>query len=142
MNGNVELLNYIYQNSQMGTDTIGQLLDITEDNKFKNQLRSQYNEYREIHEDARNLLNENGYDEKGLGSFEKMKTYLMINMQTLTDKSSSHIAEMMTIGSNMGVIDAVKNIKKYKDADPEILDLMEKLKDFEENNINSLRPYL
>ena len=32
------------------------------------------------------MLNENGYDEKGIGSFEKIRTYLMINLQTLTDK--------------------------------------------------------
>ncbi|WP_315066541.1 hypothetical protein [uncultured Clostridium sp.] len=28
MNGNVELLNYIHQNSEMGQDTIKQLVDI------------------------------------------------------------------------------------------------------------------
>ena len=32
---------------------------------------------------------------------KKIRTYLMINMQTLTDKSTSHIAEMMMIGSTM-----------------------------------------
>lgn len=142
MNGNVELLNYIYQNSQMGTDTIKQLLEIVEDAKLKSQLQSQYNEYKEIHETARNLLNRNGYDEKGLSAFEKIRTYLMINMETLTDRSASHIAEMMIIGSNMGIIDAIKNIRKYKDAEPEILSLMETLKAIEENNMISLRAFL
>jgi len=142
MNGNVELLNYIYQNSQMGTDTIEQLLNKVEDTEFKNQLQSQYDEYKEIHETARNLLNKSGYDEKGIGAFEKMKTYLMINMQTLTDNSTSHIAEMMIIGSNMGIIDAIKNTKKYKDAEPEILSLMENLKAFEENNVSMLKKFL
>ena len=142
MNGNVELLNYIYQNSQMGTDTIQRLLDIAKDPNFKSQLQSQYNEYKEIHDAARNLLNASGYDEKGIGAFEKLRTYLMINMQTLTDKSTSHIAEMMIIGSNMGVIDAIKNIKRYKDAESGILALMERLKAFEENNITSLKGFL
>ena len=142
MSGNVELLNYIYQNSQMGTDTIKQLLAIVQDAEFKGQLQSQYNEYNGIHETARSLLNDNGYDEKGISAFEKIRTYLMINMQTLTDKSSSHIAEMMIIGSNMGVIDAIKNIKKYKDAKPEILSLMERLREIEENNITSLKVFL
>ena len=44
---------------------------------------------------------------------------------------------MMIIGSNMGVIDAIKNTKKYKEANPEILSLMERLKIIEENNISS-----
>jgi hypothetical protein len=142
MNENVELLNYIFQNSQMGIDTIKQLLDIVEDGEFKSQLQSQYNEYKEINETAKSLLNTNGYDEKGISAFKKIKTYLMINIQTLTDKSSSHVAEMMIIGSNMGVIDAIKNIKKYKDVEPGIVNLMEKLKAFEENNITLLKAFL
>lgn len=142
MNGNAELLNFIYQNSQMGVDTIDQLTGIVEDEKFKKQLESQFNEYREIHTAAKNLLNNNGYDEKGISAFDKIKTYLMINMQTLTDKSASHIAEMLIIGSNMGVINCVKNIKKYQDAEQEILDLMKKLLKFEENNVQELKEFL
>lgn len=142
MNENVKLLNYIYQNAQMGVDTIKQLLDIVEDIAFKSQLQSQYNEYKEINEIAKSLLNTNGYDEEGISAFKKIKTYLMINIQTLTDRSSSHVAEMMIIGSNMGVIDAIKNIKKYKDAELEIVNLMKKLKTLEENNITSLMAFL
>ncbi|HHW30594.1 MAG TPA: hypothetical protein GXX20_02800 [Clostridiaceae bacterium] len=142
MNENTELLNYIYQNSQMGVHTIGQLIDITEDEEFKKHLESQYKEYKEIHDAARELLNKHGYDEKGIGTFDKIKTYLMINMQTLTDKSTSHIAEMLIIGSNMGVINAVKNIKKYQNAEPDIINLMKRLLEFEENNIQQLKEFL
>jgi hypothetical protein len=142
MNGNAELLNFIYQNSQMGVDTIEQLIGIVEDEEFKKQLESQYSEYKEIHNAAKLMLNKNGYDEKGIGAFDKIKTYLMINMQTLTDKTTSHISEMLIIGSNMGVINAVKNIKKYQDAEPDIITLMERLLKSEENNIQKLKAFL
>jgi len=142
MNGNMELLNYIYQNAQMGTSTIEQLLGIAQDEAFQRQLQSQYDEYKDITGQAKKLLRDNGCDEKGLSAFEKARTYLMINMQTLADKSSSHIAEMMIIGSNMGVIDAIKNSGKYRHADAEILGLMEKLRITEENNINALKAFL
>jgi hypothetical protein len=142
MNGNAELLNFVYQNSQMGVDTIKQLMGIVEDEKLKEHLKSQFNEYKEIHQAAQKSLNENGYDEKGIGTLEKIKTYLMINMQTLTDKTPSHISEMLIIGSNMGVINAVKNLKKYKDAESGIVNLMERLLRFEENNIQQLKEFL
>lgn len=142
MNGNAELLNFIYQNSQMGVDTINQLIDIVEDKEFIKHLEFQYREYKEIHSAAKSMLNKNGYDEKGIGAFEKVRTYLMINIQTLTDKSSSHIAEMLIIGSNMGVINAVKNIKKYNGAEKDIISLMERLLRFEENNIQQLKKFL
>ena len=142
MNGNAELLNFIYQNSQMGVDTIKQLVDIAEDDKFIKHLESQLKEYKEIHSSARKMLNENGYDEKGISALEKIRTYLMINMQTITDKSASHIEEMLIIGSNMGVINAIKNINKYKNAEKNILQLMKKLLKFEENNIQQLKEFL
>jgi len=142
LNGNAELLNFIYQNSQMGVDTINQLIDIVECEKLKKQLESQFNEYKAINSAAQKALNENGYDEKGIGALDKIKTYLMINMQTLADKTPSHISEMLIIGSNMGVINAVKNLKKYESAEPNIVSLMERLLKFEEKNIQQLKAFL
>ncbi len=142
MDGNTELLNFIFQNSQMGMVTINQILGITKDNDFTNYLNSQLNEYTQINEQAQKLLNENGCDEKGISTLEKVRTYLMINIQTLTDKSSSHIAEMLIVGSNMGIINAIKNLKKYSDANTNIKELMEKLLKFEENNVQELKRFL
>jgi hypothetical protein len=142
MNGNAELLNFVYQNSQMGVVTIKQLIGIVKDENFKNYLESQFNEYNEIHRSAQELLNENGYDEKGISTLEKIRTYLMINIQTLADKTPSHISEMLIIGSNMGIINAVKNINKYKNAESNILNLMERLLRFEENNVQELKKFL
>lgn len=142
MNGNAELLNFVYQNSQMGVDTIKQLTAIIEDEQFKTHLESEFNEYNEIHIAARKALNENGYDEKGISAMEKIKTYLVLNMQTLNDKSPSHISEMLIIGSNMGVINAVRSLKKYQNAEPAILGLMDRLLKFEENNIQQLKGFL
>jgi len=142
MNGNAELLNFVYQNSQMGVDTIRQLISIAEEDVFSEHLEEQQREYEAIHSEAREKLNQNGFDEKGISAFEKVRTYLMINMQTLTDKSSSHISEMLMVGSNMGIIDAIKNIKKYSDAEPDIIALMERLLRFEENNVQRLKEFL
>lgn len=142
MNGNAELLNFVYQNSQMGVDTIKQLTNITEDASFKAHLESEYNEYNDIHTAARKALNENGYDEKGISAMEKIKTDLVLNMQTLTDKSPSHISEMLIIGSNMGVVNAVRSLKKYQNAEPNCVNLMDRLLKFEENNIQQLKAFL
>lgn len=142
MNGNAELLNFVYQNSQMGVDTIKQLIGIVENESFKKHLEAQFKEYKEINLAAQKALNENGYDEKGISALDKIKTYLMINMQTLTDKSPSHISEMLIIGSNMGVVNAVKNMKKYKAAEADIIALMKRLLEFEENNIQQLKEFL
>lgn len=142
MNGNAEMLNFIYQNSQMGVETISQILDMVQDEGLKKQLEMQLSEYREINSEADKRLEQNGCEEKGLGSFEKIRTYLMINMQTMNDRSASHIAEMLIVGSNMGIIQAIRKLRRYDGAEESILRLMKRLLAFEEHNVEQLKDYL
>lgn len=143
MNANAELLNFIYQNSQMGVDTLGQLLEITKDPDFVKVLEKQKKGYEEFHRQAKQMLNENGYDEKGLNTFEKIRTYLMVNLQTLGDDSVSHIAQILIEGSSMGITDALKKLHKYEgQSEREIQKLMNQLKEFEEKNVEKLKEFL
>ena len=143
MSADAEMLNFVYQNSQMGVETLNQLLPMIDNEAFKKLIEPQLNEYKQIHEEAKELLNRHGYDEKGIGALEKIMTYLMIDMKTLMDKSSSHIAEMLIQGSNMGIIDAVKRINQYeKEAEKEVTALMKRLLKFEENNVERLKDAL
>lgn len=140
--GDAELLNFIYQNSQMGVDTIRQLIGVVEDKDLKEHLKTQFQGYEEFHQAAKELLNEHGYDEKGLGIMEKARTYFMINLQTMTDPSVSHIASMLITGSSMGIVEAIQKYRQYEDADPKIRDLMDKLRKFEEYNMEKLKDFL
>ena len=143
MTGNAELLNFVYQNSQMGIETLPKLLETVEGGEeLKTYMKKQLEGYEKFHEEAKNMLNENGYDEKGIGAFEKLRTYLMMNLQTLTDKTASHIAEMLFIGSNMGIVDAIKNTRKYQGAEKQILNLMDRLRIFEEENARKLKAFI
>lgn len=114
MNKNVELLNYIYQNSQMGLDTISHLLNITDDIEYKNILKSQYKEYDEIFRETKDKLTHYDKEGKDINFYQKASADVMINLKTLTDKSPSHISEMMIQGSTMGVSDSIKKLKEYR----------------------------
>ena len=142
MSGNTELLNFVYQNSQMGMESLSQLLEIAEDEEFRSCMEKQLDKYREFHNEAKRLLQERGHNEKSLGMFDKLKTYLMINMQTMSDKSTSHLAQMLIEGSSMGVTNALQDLRKYEDADTEILRLMRKLYKFEEKNVETYKAFL
>ena len=142
MKQDAELLNFVYQNAQMGVETIHQILKAVEHEGLKKQLQRQMEEYEAFQKEAAGMLEQNGYDEKGIRSFEKIRTYLMVNFQTMTDRTTSHIAEMMMIGSNMGVIQAVKNLKKYDNVEKNVKDLMERLRKKEEQNLEKLKEFL
>ncbi len=138
-----ELLNYVYQNSEMGVNTLGQLLEIVEDEELRRYLVRQKNGYQEFLQRTEALQRQHGLDEKGLGKFAQLRTYLMINIQTLTDSTPSHIAEMLILGSNMGVIEAVRSIHRYgAEVDDHCIGLMRELKAFEEANIERLKCFL
>ncbi len=143
MNGNAELLNYVYQNSQMGIDTTKQLLEITENQEFRKVLEDQTKEYKNINKKVRDALNKNGYDEKGIGELAKVSSYLMINMKTLMDKSASHIADMLIKGSNMGIVEGTKKINEYEnEVEKDVIQLMKDLMSIEQKNIDQLKGFL
>lgn len=56
MNDNVKLLDFIYQNSQMGVETIDQLEKIVEDKDFRSYLKEKYEGYLKIHKDAKRKI--------------------------------------------------------------------------------------
>ena len=70
MNQNAEMLNFICQNSQMGVETIEHLASIVEDEGFKGIFSPNIGDTRKSTDRTENV-NENGYDEKGIGSFER-----------------------------------------------------------------------
>ena len=142
MNANVEMLNYIHQNSQMGQDTISQLLKINKDPEFDNVLNTQLNEYKQIFNATEQKISTLGQDVKNVSPYTKASTYLALNLSTLMDKTPSHISEMLIRGSTMGVIDITKNLKEYKDAAPDVLTLGQQLLTFEQQNIEECKRFL
>ena len=61
MSQTTELLNFVYQNAQMGTVTIRQLLDIVDEDDFKRHLEAQEKGYQDMEQEALRLLEEQGF---------------------------------------------------------------------------------
>ena len=83
-----------------------------------------------------------GGSAQGQSAMAKLNTKVSIGMKTITDKSTRNLAEMLTQGSSMGVMDCIKSQKDYPDAAPGSKRLMQKLQDFEEDNRLKLEQYL
>ena len=139
---NEELLDYVYQNAEMGVNSISKLMEITDDAEFMRQLDTQKTEYTAMKNDAEKLLRESGLTEDDLSAFDRARTYVMINMQTIKDKSTSHIAEMLMQGSTMGIVQALRKLRKYTQVDEAVQKLMKKLLEMEERNFEQLKKYV
>ncbi len=143
MNANVEMLNYIYQNAQMGQETLNHIIEIANDEHFIKMLNEQLDEYKKIFDVAEEKINNYEKSAKEISGMQKGQAHMMISIQTLKDKTPSHISEMLIKGSTMGVIQMVRKIRQYKNVvDSDILSLGERLLNFEKQNISNCIEFL
>ena len=56
MDQNLELLNDVYENAEMGRDTIKRLIKITEDDEFRKTMAYQFAEYQSVMDEARRIF--------------------------------------------------------------------------------------
>ncbi len=145
MNENYELLEHIYQDSEMACFTLEQLLeDLKEkDNKIKRILEDILKEYRSWKKEAEEKLESKNQEIKEKGTISKMMAGMGIKKEVKEDNSDSSIADMLIQGISMGSLDTEKKIKSYdKEVDKEQLSLAKKFLKFQEKSIDQLKKYL
>lgn len=139
---NLEFLNKIYQNAQMGSNSITYVSEKTNDTKLLSQLQIQLQEYNEIASEAADALLKNDKIPKEKGPMAQVGLWSSVQMNTLVDKTSDHIAEIMMQGSTMGIIDMAKALRKYSNAEAGTIALGEKLIKTEEENFQRMKEFL
>ena len=141
-NDNLSLLEAVVQNTEMGKNTLEQIVPMTDDTQFKAELLRERNIYRELNQEAHTAIEACGGTAQGQSAMAKLNTRMGIGMKTLTDKSTRNLAEMLSEGSSQGVMDCIKSQKDYPDAAPGSKRLMQKVQDFEEDNRIRLERFL
>ena len=126
----------------MGRNTMQKLMTVTDDPNFRSVLEKQYGEYKDIYNQAENKINAKKQNAKKINPIERASSYVMLNMQIMSDKSPSKLAEMIIQGSTMGVVDMTKRLREYPDAPKDVRALGEKLLKLEEYNVTELKKYL
>lgn len=126
----------------MGTLTLTKLIECTGDTFLRKVLEDQLIEYQFVFDYSGTRIKQLGADPKNVSNFIKYSATSMIDMQSLFDKSSSHIAEMLLIGSTRGVVAIIQKLRDYKDAHPDNINLGYRLLLIEQNNIEQLKRFL
>ena len=145
MDENNELLEYIYQNANMGVKSCTNLIKILngKDNKIKKIVEGELKGYENFVKKAEKLLDRNGIKPKSKGMMADMMSKMGMEMEMMKDNSDSRVADMLTKGFTMGNVDISKKIDRFEgDADKEILNLAKEMLDFGQKNIEFLKPYL
>ena len=120
-NDNLNLLEAVVQNTEMGKNTLEQILPMTNDVQFKAELLRQRNIYHQLNQEAHTAIEACGGSAQGQSTMAKLNTKM---------------------GSGMGVVDCVKSCKDYPNAAPGAKRLAQRLQDFEEDNRIQLERFL
>ena len=136
------ILNQVNQGIKMGMDSISNVSEKVQDSRLKDELLFQYDKYNEILNEVNDELT--NYDDfpKDLNPMQKAMGWMGVEMNTLTDKSNSKIAELMIQGTNMGIIEGVNLLNHNPDTEQHIKDILNKFIDFQQNNVEQLKKYL
>ena len=126
----------------MGMDSISNVSEKVQDDRFKQDLKYQYDEYNKILNKVNNQLT--NYDDfpKELNPMQKAMGWMSVEFNTMTEQSNSKIAEMMIKGTNMGIIEGVKLLNQNPDADETVKNIVNGFVHFQENTIEQLKKYL
>ena len=138
----INVLDELNKGACMGKDAIHFVLDKVEDDNLKQVLNEQYEKYNNITKRISELYPEYSNNEPHeTNTLNKVLTWYGIEMKTITDKSSSKIAELLLQGTNMGIIEGRK-LLNHKHTDSEVNKLMEEYVSMQEDAVEKLKKFL
>lgn len=141
-NDNEAVLNEVIRNTEMGKNSLDQLIDLTDDAQFKASLMEQQNEYRTLNQKAHQAMAACGAHGQGQTTAAKLMTKVGIWTETLTDRSTRNLADMIIQGATQGIMDCEKARKDHPQASSGAMNLLNELQNFEERTALEMRNYL
>ena len=145
MDENVEVLQYISKDSDMGIKSLTTLINTIndKDNKITKVVEGILKGYEKFLKDSKKIIKKNNYEIKENSKWAEMSSWMGIKVEMLKDNSDAKVADIITRGLTMGVLNMEKVIKNYKgDADRKILDLAKNFLKFQQESIDFLKKYL
>ena len=138
----IELINHMRQNLEMGIDGIQKVIPYAQSEGFKEALNRQLEEYRGLYHESDNLLCKHQGEPKDIPVMAKISTEVMSTMKAMAYKEDSKIAEDMVRGSSTGIAKLIRQQGDYCGGDKEINDLCTRIIQAEERNCEEMKQYL
>ena len=145
MNENNELLEHMYQDSEMATYSLETLLNELKgkDNKIIKVIEDILKNYENYYKDFKKQLKKEKVNPKSSGMMAKMGSSFGIKKEVIVDNSDSRIADMLIKGLTMGILDMEKKISKYSEnIDKKTLKQAEAFLKFQQESIAELKKFL
>lgn len=145
MDENLEMLEYIVKNSEMGVYSSNKLIGMLSDkeNKIRKVVEGILKGYENYYKESKKLIKKYTDEVKENGTMAKMSASMSMKMDVMKDNSDANIAHILTQGLTMGVVDITSKIDRFKgDADKKIINMAKDYLKFQQESIDFLKDYL
>ena len=130
------LLEKIHKNAKTGLFTVPKIKSQITDRRFREELSIEETEYRNLFATAEGI---NTQADAEIGVFAKLRSTMMIRMG---GNDTSKQAQMLILGSTMGIVDVTRAMKQHPDAPQSSKALAESFLAVQERNVEVLKQYL
>ena len=137
-----QFLNSVYQNTQTAVQSISDIMSSVQSQELQKELQNQSKKYEKIGSECEDYANKLQINIKDNNWLEKARLWTSIKMTTFSDKTTRHIAEMMLLGTVMGLLTCFKDQKDYATVDKYIDKLLIELINLEQENYEKLKTFL
>ncbi len=139
-----EMAEEMYKNITMGTDSYLHMLPHVGDSRIQTDMTGALCYYENLTGKVKAILENADLEPREGGMMAKMSARAGIAMNTMMDKTDSHIAEMLIEGCTMSVTTAQKLLNHYEDKPDcaELCRLCREWSEFEEGHIEKLKKFL
>ncbi|MBE5736413.1 MAG: hypothetical protein E7356_03550 [Clostridiales bacterium] len=136
------LIDDAYKNVRMASYAIDCIIDKIENFKLEELLRKQNDFYLDTTEILEKMATRMGYEPKDINVFLKGSSFASINMQTMFNKETPHIAEMLIQGTTMGITNTINALSENPCDNEELVSICRSIVASEEKFVESLKEFL
>ena len=142
MNQSIELLRDVVRTARDGDEGIRLVMDKSDDTAFREALIEQQAEYQAVERDAGRRLVAMGSKAEPESMMARTGMWMGVQMQTFTDKTTKHLANLLIQGNTMGVTEMTRSRGEHKGADAESTALCDRLIQLQQNAIEHAKGFL
>ena len=142
MNQNEKLLQNIVENARMGADACDQLLGRAQDEAIRQELMTEKQHYIEASRTAEQMLCDMGVRPQPKGPVARASLWMGMQINTLKDRSASHIADIVIQGATMGIVELTKARNSLPEASAEAHGVAAGLITCQQEAIDRLKSFL
>lgn len=141
---NADMLDKIYKNVKSGSDSMINAMSHVKDGGLRGEMTVQLDGYEKYASQVSKMISEQGNTPKEEGLISKLSSKLNMNLNTMTDSTATHVAEILIDETTSSMSDMTKIVREFENrpCSEASLKLAREIAAFEEKNISEFKKFL